>query len=89
MEVAKLIQSDPTLRLPVVGQPDTVGELSDNIELSGHRDAPVVSALAKRLPGAASRLTPRGDGYQCPISSNSSEEGRAKNRRVALVKVEN
>jgi len=87
-EVVKLLQSDPALRLLVVGHTDTVGQFSDNIELSGSRAASVVSALGERLPGAASRLTPCGVGYQCPIASNGSEEGRAKNRRVALVKVE-
>ena len=88
-EVAKLLKSDPTLRLLVVGHTDIVGKFDGNIELSKNRAASVVSALTKRVPAAASRLTPCGVGYQCPISSNSSEEGRAMNRRVALVKVEN
>jgi len=88
-EVVKLLQSDPALRLLVVGHTDTVGDFSGNIELSGNRAASVVSALVERLPDAASRLTPCGVGYQCPIASNSTEEGRARNRRVALVKVEN
>jgi outer membrane protein OmpA-like peptidoglycan-associated protein len=88
-EVAKLLKSDPALRLLVVGHTDTVGKFAGNIELSQNRSASVVAALSKRLPSAASRLTPCGVGYQCPIASNSSEVGRAKNRRVALVKVEN
>lgn len=88
-EVAKLLQSDPALRLLVVGHTDTEGQFSDNIELSQKRAASVVSALVERLPAAASRLTPCGVGYQCPIASNGTEEGRARNRRVALVKVEN
>jgi outer membrane protein OmpA-like peptidoglycan-associated protein len=88
-EVAKLLKSDAALRLLVVGHTDTVGKFEGNIELSQNRAASVVAALSKRLPSAASRLTPCGVGYQCPIASNSSDEGRAKNRRVALVKVEN
>jgi outer membrane protein OmpA-like peptidoglycan-associated protein len=88
-EVAKLLKSDSALRLLVVGHTDIVGQFEGNIELSKNRAASVVSALTKRVPAAASRLTPCGVGYQCPIASNSSEEGRAKNRRVALVKVEN
>jgi OmpA-OmpF porin, OOP family len=88
-EVAKLLTSDPALRLLVVGHTDIVGKFEGNIELSQNRAASVVSALSKRVPSAASRLTPCGVGYQCPIATNSSDEGRAKNRRVALVKVEN
>ena len=88
-EVAKLLKSDPELRLLVVGHTDVVGKFDDNIELSKRRSASVVAALSQRVPAAASRLTPCGVGYQCPIATNSSEAGRAKNRRVALVKVEN
>ena len=88
-EVAKLLKSDASLRLLVVGHTDSVGKFEGNIELSQDRAASVVAALSKRVPSAASRLTPCGVGYQCPIATNSSEEGRAKNRRVALVKVEN
>ena len=88
-EVAKLLKSDSALRLLVVGHTDNVGKFEGNIELSQNRAASVVAALSKRVPSAASRLTPCGVGYQCPIATNSSEEGRAKNRRVALVKVEN
>ena len=88
-EVARLLQADAGLRLLVVGHTDTVGQFDSNMELSKNRAASVVSALARRLPAAASRLTPCGVGYQCPIATNSSEEGRAKNRRVAIVQVQN
>lgn len=87
-EVAKLIKADSNLRLLVVGHTDAVGAFDYNIDLSKKRAASVVAALTERVPSAASRLTPCGVGYQCPIASNGSEDGRAKNRRVALVKVE-
>jgi outer membrane protein OmpA-like peptidoglycan-associated protein len=87
-EVEKLLKADASLRLLVVGHTDVVGGFDDNIDLSKKRAAAVVAALSERVPAAASRLTPCGVGYQCPIASNSSDEGRAKNRRVALVRVE-
>ena len=87
-EVEKLLKSDAKLRLLVVGHTDTVGGFDDNIELSKKRAASVVAALSQRVPNAAGRLTPCGVGYQCPIATNSDEAGRAKNRRVGLVRVE-
>lgn len=87
-EVVKLLNADLSLRLLVVGHTDAVGAFDYNIDLSKKRAASVVAALTERAPSAGSRLTPCGVGYQCPIASNSSDEGRAKNRRVALVKVD-
>jgi OOP family OmpA-OmpF porin len=87
-EVEKLLISDASLRLLVVGHTDGVGGFEDNIELSKKRAAAVVTALSEKVPAASSRLTPCGVGYQCPIATNSSDDGRAKNRRVALVRVE-
>ncbi len=87
-EVEKLIKSDPSLRLLIVGHTDQVGSFSDNIELSNKRAAAVKEAITKRIPSAVDRLSSGGVGYQCPIASNANEEGRAKNRRVTLVRVE-
>ncbi len=87
-EVLKLLKSDAALHLLVVGHTDSVGKFEGNIELSQNRAASVAAVLSKRVPSAASRITPCGVGNQCPIATSSSEEGRAKNRRVALVKVE-
>jgi outer membrane protein OmpA-like peptidoglycan-associated protein len=87
-EVEKLLLADTSLRLLVVGHTDGIGGFEENIGLSKQRAASVVAALGRRVPAAAARLTPCGVGFQAPIASNSSEEGRAKNRRVALVMVE-
>jgi OmpA-OmpF porin, OOP family len=86
-EVEKLLKSDASLRLLVVGHTDTVGSFDDNITLSKKRAAAVVHALSERVPSAAAHLTPCGVGFQCPIATNRDETGRAKNRRVALVRV--
>ena len=83
-EVVKLLQGSPALRVWVVGHTDNVGTAEFNVTLSNARAAAVVKAL-----GAAGidlkRLTPHGDGPFAPVSANTTEEGRARNRRVELV----
>ncbi|MFA5909219.1 MAG: OmpA family protein [Vicinamibacterales bacterium] len=85
-EVAKLLKADASLNLYVVGHTDNVGALEGNIKLSQDRAQSVVQAIV-RTPGIeAARLKAYGDGPYAPVASNDSEEGRAKNRRVELVK---
>ena len=85
-EIAKLLKDDSGLRIYVVGHTDNQGALAHNMELSKSRAASVVKALETQygIPGA--RLASYGDGPYAPVASNDSEDGRAKNRRVELVK---
>jgi outer membrane protein OmpA-like peptidoglycan-associated protein len=46
----------------------------------------VVAALTREHGVAPARLTPFGAGPAAPVASNDTEEGRARNRRVELVK---
>ena len=83
-EVVKLLQASPALRVWVVGHTDNVGTAEFNVTLSSAR----ASAVAKALVAAgidARRLTPHGDGPFAPVATNTTEEGRARNRRVELV----
>ena len=82
---AYLVKSDPSARLHVVGHTDTVGGFDSNLALSRRRAEAVVAALGRDYGIAASRLQPNGVASLAPVASNSSEEGRAKNRRVELV----
>lgn len=84
-EIAKLMQSDPTLKLRVVGHTDNQGALDANIALSKRRAEAVTAALASGYGVAANRLSAFGVADLAPVASNSGEEGRAKNRRVELV----
>ncbi len=84
-EIAKLLNNDARLKLYVVGHTDNVGAFEYNIKLSQARAAAVVGALVKQHGIAAARLTPFGAGPTSPAATNTSEEGRAKNRRVELV----
>ena len=85
-EVAKLLKEDAALKLYVVGHTDNVGALEGNMKLSQDRAQSVVQALVRTHGLEAARLKAYGDGPYAPVASNDSEEGRAKNRRVELVK---
>jgi len=85
-EVAKVLQQNPALKVYVVGHTDNVGVLTSNVALSNQRAASVLKALTTQYKVAASRLQAYGSGPYAPVASNDSEDGRARNRRVELVK---
>jgi outer membrane protein OmpA-like peptidoglycan-associated protein len=85
-EVQKLLQDDAELKLLVVGHTDNVGEFEFNRDLSNRRAAAVVEALTGRFGISKQRLFPFGSSFASPAAPNTTEEGRAKNRRVELVR---
>ncbi|MCR5887660.1 OmpA family protein [Hymenobacter sp. J193] len=82
----RLLQQNPTLRLAVQGHTDNSGTAPHNQQLSEARAAAVVATLTQAGVGAA-RLQSAGFGQSKPLADNSTEEGKAKNRRVELVKL--
>jgi outer membrane protein OmpA-like peptidoglycan-associated protein len=85
-EIAKLLQGDAKLKLYVVGHTDSQGSLDLNMDLSRRRAEAVLAALTTKYAVPAARLRAYGSGPYAPVASNDSEDGRAKNRRVELVK---
>jgi OmpA-OmpF porin, OOP family len=85
-EIAKLLKSDPGLKLYVVGHTDNTGLYDANIKLSMDRAAAVVNALTTQFQVNTASLRACGDGPTAPVASNNTEEGKALNRRVELVK---
>lgn len=84
-EIAKLLSSNPALKLHVIGHTDNVGSVASNMTLSKQRAEAVVSVLTTKYRIAAARLQAGGVGQISPVSTNRTEDGRAKNRRVELV----
>lgn len=84
-EIAALLNQSPGLRLTIEGHTDNVGDPSSNKTLSEERAAAVLQAVVQQGI-AADRLQAVGYGQEKPIADNSSDAGRAKNRRVELVK---
>jgi OmpA-OmpF porin, OOP family len=85
IEMVKLFNDSPELKVYVVGHTDNVGSLESNLRLSSDRAASVVKALTERGV-AVSRLKSAGAGPYSPVASNDTDEGKAKNRRVEFVR---
>ncbi|MEO6687607.1 MAG: OmpA family protein [Dokdonella sp.] len=85
-QIGRLLKNDDALKLMIVGHTDNQGSVAHNLELSKRRADAVVAALTAQYGIAADRLIAQGMGSVAPVASNDSEDGRAKNRRVELVK---
>lgn len=86
-EIANLLKSDPKLAALIVGHTDNQGGFDYNIDLSRRRADAVVKALATAYKIDPKRLKAAGAGMIAPAAPNDDETGRAKNRRVELVKL--
>ena len=86
-EIATMLKANPKLSVLIVGHTDSQGTYDYNIDLSRRRADAVVKTLVARHGIEARRLRGAGVGMQAPTASNDDEEGRAKNRRVEIVKL--
>ncbi len=85
-QIAALLKSQPKLLLSVVGHTDNVGGDKYNLGLSQRRADAVIAALVEDYGIDPERLQAKGAGMSKPLASNDDDTGRAKNRRVELVK---
>lgn len=84
-QIGALLKQQTSLKLHVVGHTDNVGNLPANLDLSRRRANAVAAVLTRDYGIAKERLTANGVASLAPIAANSSDAGRAKNRRVELV----
>jgi flagellar motor protein MotB len=85
-EIAEVMSKNPAWKVSVEGHTDNIGGAASNQDLSTRRAAAVRQALVDRYHVAAGRLTPAGFGASRPKETNDTLEGRARNRRVELVR---
>ena len=84
-QMFELMKSDATLKISIEGHTDNVGDAGSNKKLSQERAKAVMDALiAKGVD--KTRMSFVGWGQEKPVADNRSEEGRAQNRRVEIVK---
>ena len=83
--IVTLMNENPDLKFSVEGHTDNTGTVAGNQTLSEARSQAIVDKLVE-LGISADRLTAVGKGQNAPIADNSTDEGRAKNRRVEFVK---
>jgi len=84
-EIYTLLNTNPTLKVSIEGHTDNVGNAADNKSLSEARAKAIFDALAAKGI-KKERLSSSGWGQEKPVADNRTEEGRAKNRRVEIVK---
>lgn len=81
--IAEILKAYPRVNVRIGGYTDNVGDSQANLRLSQDRADNVMKELAA-LGVASERMTAEGYGDQHPVGDNSTERGRAMNRRIAL-----
>lgn len=84
-EIVKMLKQRGNLRVGIEGHTDSTGTPEANKALSEARARSVVDAIAA-AGIARNRMEAVGVGQERPVADNRTEEGRAKNRRVEVVK---
>ncbi|WP_280821336.1 OmpA family protein [Pseudaminobacter soli (ex Li et al. 2025)] len=84
-QVLALLRTDPALRLSIEGHTDDIGSAGSNRKLSLQRAQSMVEALVTKGV-APERLKSAGFGADKALADNATSEGRARNRRVELVR---
>ncbi|MCO5248856.1 MAG: OmpA family protein [Chitinophagales bacterium] len=88
-KVAKVLQNQPNIEFIVEGHTDTVpiktAAIKDNWDLSVLRATSVVRILQNNFGLDPARMTAGGRSQYVPVASNSTADGRAKNRRTRIV----
>jgi OmpA-OmpF porin, OOP family len=84
-QIVQMLKANADLKLSIEGHTDNAGNPASNKTLSEERARSVTAAIVSQGI-AAERLNSSGYGQDKPIADNNTEEGRAKNRRVELVK---
>ena len=85
-EIAALLAKNPAWTLSIEGHTDNIGGDASNLDLSNRRAAAVKAVLVDQYAVTTGRLTTVGYGASRPRESNDTLAGRARNRRVELVR---
>ncbi len=82
-ELADALKAKPTLVIEIAGHTDNVGNYESNLKLSQDRANSVRSYLISKGI-SVDRVSAKGYADSQPVASNSTDEGKAKNRRTEV-----
>ena len=83
--IAEYLNAHSDKQFLIVGHTDNVGDFEANLKLSSARADAVMNELVTKYSVKAEQLKAYGDGSTSPVASNSTNDGKAKNRRVEIV----
>lgn len=90
VELGKVLGDNPDISVLIEGHTDddrfsASGPIADNWDLSTKRATAIVAILSENKNINKQNLTAAGRGEFSPLASNSSAEGKAKNRRIEII----
>jgi outer membrane protein OmpA-like peptidoglycan-associated protein len=85
--IAAYLSENPEKKFLITGHTDNTGSFDSNIELSKNRAKAVTDELISKFKIKKEQLKAYGVGPASPVTTNSSKDGRARNRRVELVEM--
>ena len=83
--IAEYLNTHTEKNILIVGHTDNVGDFNANLKLSKDRAEAVINELVTKYSVKTEQLKAYGNGSTAPVASNSTDEGKAKNRRVEIV----
>lgn len=86
-QIGTALKSNPSLRIKIVGHTDADGDPATNKALSEKRAASVKNYLMYKYDIAEERMQAAGKGASQPVAENSTDSGKARNRRVEFIKI--
>ena len=84
-EIAKYLKAHSDKKYYIVGHTDNVGNFTSNMTLSENRAKAVINELIIKYGVNAGQLKAYGVANLSPVTSNSTDKGKARNRRVEIV----
>lgn len=87
-KVADLLKKNPAQKIRIEGYTDNMGSKGYNQKLSDRRAAAVKAYLVETFKVDAARIETVGYGFDNPVADNKTRQGRQKNRRSVMLKLQ-
>ncbi len=84
-QITDYLNAEPDVKIYIVGHTDNTGTLANNIKLSKARAESIKNYLVATGKISSARIVTDGVASLCPVSTNTTDEGKKLNRRVEIV----